>query len=314
MVWWIVGLCLLLVLLALLLLSWLLFRTLFGRKKAPVKALGAGVNHGLDQIRAALGETRAWMEAQGPEKLELRARDGTRLRAWLLYAPEETKSFVIGVHGFKSSKLSDIALSAPFYHAQGKNLLLVDDRAHGESEGKYTGFAWLDRLDVLDWCAYLLKRFGPETKILLHGVSMGATAVCCAAGERELPRQVLGVVSDCAFSSAWAELKYAARHLLHLPAFPLLPLVNFWLRLRAGYSLRACRAVEQVEKANVPFLFFHGEADELVPPEMARALWAACRTEKHLHLVPGAGHAMCWLADSPGCQARIQEFMEALGF
>ena len=190
----------------------------------------------------------------------------------------------------------------------------MDDRAHGESGGKYIGFGWLDRLDLLAWCRYLTGRFGPGIRILLHGVSMGGAAVCCAAGETQLPPQVKGVISDCAFSAAWAELRYAAGQLTRLPTAPLLHLVNLYLRLFAHYDLRTARAADQVARARVPFLFIHGGKDDFVPVSMAQALYAACRTEKTLYIAAGAGHALSWLTDTSGYQAAVDGFMQKLGF
>jgi pimeloyl-ACP methyl ester carboxylesterase len=69
-------------------------------------------------------------------------------------------------------------------------VLVTENRAHGQSEGECVGFGWNDRLDIVQWCKTLSDKT-PENKIVLFGLSMGATAVCCAVGE-DLPDNVVG--------------------------------------------------------------------------------------------------------------------------
>ena len=89
-------------------------------------------------------------------------------------------------------------------------MLAVDCRAHGESEGNCVGFGWLDRLDVLSWVKFLNEKL-PQSKIVLFGLSMGAAAVCMAAGEKEL-KNVVAVISDCAFDNADREIEYVMKN------------------------------------------------------------------------------------------------------
>ncbi|WP_143805201.1 alpha/beta hydrolase, partial [Oenococcus oeni] len=82
----------------------------------------------------------------------------------------------------------------------GFNVLLPDDRGHGQSMGEYISFGWLDRLDYLQWLKKIIKRVGPKSEILLFGVSMGASTVEMLSGE-DLPSQVKCVIADCGYSS-----------------------------------------------------------------------------------------------------------------
>lgn len=106
------------------------------------------------------------------------------------------------VHGYRSCNFYEFAHFALMYlECFGWNVLIVDDYAHGQSDGKYIGFGWTDRQDIHSWTDWLVKRMGTDSRILLHGCSMGAAAVLTAAGEEKLPRQVCAVVADCGFSS-----------------------------------------------------------------------------------------------------------------
>ena len=84
---------------------------------------------------------------------------------------------------------------------QGWNVLLPDMRTHGESEGKYIGMGWLDRLDVLKWIDLIRER-DEQAQIILHGVSMGGATVMMTSGEA-LPENVRAVIDDCGYTSVW---------------------------------------------------------------------------------------------------------------
>lgn len=70
--------------------------------------------------------------------------------------------------------------------------------------------------DAIAWANFAANHFGPDAKIILTGISMGATTVLMSAG-KNLPPQVVGILADCGFSSAKEIIKKCARQ-LHLPA------------------------------------------------------------------------------------------------
>ena len=64
------------------------------------------------------------------------------------------------------------------YRTCGFNVLMADNRAHGDSGGRYVGMGWLDHVDYLRWISPLVGTVGPDARIVLHGISMGgATAL-----------------------------------------------------------------------------------------------------------------------------------------
>ena len=236
----------------------------------------------------------AKMEHMPNSDLYLQSRDGLKLHAYLYPAPdtETPKKFVISVHGYRSYARPEGAPYVEFYHSLGYSMVMVDDRAHAPSEGDYVGFGVLDRLDVLDWAKYLVKTYGEDIDILIHGVSMGGATVAAVSGEAELPTQVRGIIADCAFSSASEVLTYQMAEAMHLPSKLLLPKIEKIVEKRAGYNFHDFSAIEQVKKATVPMLFVQGGKDTMVPPYMVDDLFDACASEKKRKLfVEEAGHA-----------------------
>lgn len=251
---------------------------------------------GTGDLSAANRGRNTWLSAQAVEDVQIVSHDGLRLHGQYIPAAGPSKRIVILAHGY-TSRGEHMAAFARFYQQElGFGVLLPDARGHGASEGKYIGFGWADRLDYLRWIDYIVQRLGPETAIVLHGISMGAATVLMTAGE-ELPGQVKAVVSDCAYSSTAAQLGYQMKRMYRLPSFPILPATSLVTKLKAGYFFSEASALKQVSQAKVPILFIHGDADTFVPYSMVHQLYQACPTDKDLYVVPGAGHGLAFRRD-----------------
>lgn len=104
------------------------------------------------------------------------------------------------VHGYNGNPLRDFSGGLLFTLRFGYNVILIDQRAHGQSEGRCLTFGVRVREDCLAWIRYANARFGGETPIVLTGISMGAATVLMAS-ELELPDNVVGIIADCGYSS-----------------------------------------------------------------------------------------------------------------
>lgn len=242
------------------------------------------------------------------EDVVITARDGLKLHG--VYFPYEgSKRVALCFHGYTSEGFSDYACAAEYYRKQGFALMCVDERAHGRSEGTYIGFGCLDRHDAAQWIEYLVGRLGEDCQIMLHGVSMGAATVLMTSG-LDLPEQVKGIISDCAFTSAWDVFSSVLKTTYHLPAFPLMHLSDRMARKEAGYGLKECNAVEEVKRSHVPTVFIHGDKDTFVPCGMVYALYDACAAPKELVVVEGAGHAEAYYKDPEKYLAAVQTWID----
>jgi fermentation-respiration switch protein FrsA (DUF1100 family) len=128
-----------------------------------------------------------------------------------------------------------------------------------------------------------------------------------------LPPRVKCVVSDCGYTSAFAEFKYQLKEMFGLPPFPLLYLASAGAKLTAGYYFSEADAPAAVTKTRAPILFIHGDADDFVPTDMARELYRATAGKKELWLAPGAAHAMAYYADPANYKRRVLKFCADCG-
>lgn len=265
----------------------------------------AGTNW--NEYMPLLEECRKWMEQQPREDVWIISEDGLKLHG--TYFPgDEGKKLVICFHGYTSEGMNDYIGLSNYYLKRGYRMLLVDERAHGKSEGTYIGFGCLDRKDVLCFAEYGSKLVGEGAEIWLHGTSMGAASVLMASS-LPLPDCVKGIISDCAFTSAWEVFAHVLQNMYHLPPFPILHTANRLVKKRAGYDLRECNAAEEVKAAKVPILFIHGDSDTFVPCRMCQDIYRNCASPKTRWIVPGAGHAESFYKDRETYESKLTEFL-----
>lgn len=244
------------------------------------------------------------LEDYPPERVSITSDDGLLLRGMIL-TPPDPRGLALLVHGYRSDGLREFGGGiARYYLQRGWRVLLVDDRAHGESEGDFVGFGTLDCGDLLQWLRYGALRFGRGCPMVLHGVSMGAAAVLMTAGMDGLPAGVKAIVADCGFTNAWEEFRHVLRQRTHLPTGFSLRIADRWARRYAGYGLREGDAPRSLRHAQVPVLFIHGAADDFVPVWMTEQNYEACASFKMKYICPGAGHAESWARD-PAAYARV---------
>ena len=215
-------------------------------------------------------------------------------------------------HGYRGSAQRDLAGGVQRCFGVGRSALLVDQRCSGKSGGHVITFGIREHRDCLNWIDFMVDHFGPDVKIILTGISMGASTVLMAAGH-PLPEQVKGVLADCGFSSAKAIICDVIRQ-LKLPIPLVYPFIRLGARIYGGFDPEEESAVEAIKKATVPVIFFHGETDAFVPAHMSQSNYDACASVKRLVMIPGAGHGLCYPVDPEGYLQALREFFgPALG-
>lgn len=229
---------------------------------------------------------RAFMEDNSADEY-MTNDEGMRLHALKITSDQNSDKWIIVCHPYRSRARNMGAMCSSFAE-WGYNVLALDARAHGNSNGKMIGMVWMERSDIMLWIEKLLAEH-PNAEIALYGVSMGGAAVACVSGEI-LPPQVKCIIEDCGFSSVLKILKMHQRRMFKLPSFPLLYVSTLICRLRAGYFFGEASAAAQVAKCRLPILMIHGLDDKFVPPEMLNDMYNAAKCEKQKLLIPGAQH------------------------
>ena len=228
----------------------------------------------------------------------------------VLFEQEGSHKWAVICHGYTSAP-GGMARYAREYYNKGYNLILPYMRGHEkgirEKNVVCYSFGWLDRLDLVAWINYAVA-LDLESRIVLHGESMGAATVMMAVGEN-IPDNVVCAIEDCGFSSVWDEFSYQIGEMFHLPVFPFLHVAQLCVKRHEDLDFRKASAVDALKNSKTPMLFIHGEADDFVPFEMVHKCYSAFDGEKDMLTVPGAGHAFAVNTDPVAYWKKVWEFV-----
>ena len=278
-----------------------------GERKKWFRLKHTQINHPKHKYEKEYNDTKAWCEARPMQDWYVRSMDGLKLHASYLPA-EHAKRIVLLSHGYRGTRYGSIAHIAPYLHEQGCDLLFIDQRCCGESEGEYITFGAKEQLDVLEWIRKLHENNSQKLPIYLYGQSMGATTILLAAGH-VLPKEVKGLIADCGFHSMKQQLRDIASGWFHLHFVELLLWrVDLFCRLHAGFSMKETDTTEALKKNRLPVLFFHGERDTYVWPENTCKNYELCRAPKELVMVPGARHLCASYAAPERYKKKLSQF------
>lgn len=244
------------------------------------------------------------------EDFYIKSFDGLTLHAkYFEYEPNAVIEIMF--HGYRGSAERDLSGGIQRCFALGRNVLLVDQRTSCGSEGNVISFGINEHKDCLSWVDFTVKHFGPDVKIVLTGISMGASTVLMAAG-KELPSNVVGVLADCGYSSPKEIIKKCAKD-VKIPANLIYPFIKLGAKIYGHFDLEEYTPLEAMKTCKLPVIFFHGEDDAFVPCDMSRANYNACTSPKRLVTVKGAGHGLVYVVDNEGYFNAVADFFTENG-
>ena len=223
-----------------------------------------------------------------------------------LYLHDATSPFVIEVHGYKGSGVRDFSGGLTEFYNMGYNVLLIDHRGHGESDGRTITFGAKESKDVYSWIEYLNKNFN-EPEIILYGISMGGNTVLNVS-KMNLTKNILAIISDCPYSTP-KDIVYTETKKLGFNLTLAKPFINLAALLYAHFSLNSANAIEAVKETKVPILLIHSKADLLVPYQMSEKIYDSNREKIELLLVEGAPHGLSYILDRDLVISKINEFI-----
>lgn len=255
------------------------------------------------QMIAWMKETRSLPH----EEFSITSFDGLKLYG-KYYEHKPGAPIELMFHGYRGNAERDLSGAVQRCFSLGRNVLIVDQRTSGKSEGNVISFGINESRDCLSWINFMIEHFGPDVKIIITGISMGASTIMITAG-KDLPPNVIGALADCGYTSAKEIIKKVIRQ-MRLPANLLYPFVKLGAKLYGHFDLEETSPIESMKKCRIPIIFIHGEADDFVPCEMSRANYEACIAPKAILTVPGAGHGLGYLVDNEGYFKTLKDFSE----
>ncbi|WP_409022380.1 alpha/beta fold hydrolase [Dellaglioa sp. P0083] len=300
---WIIGICLMLIIIGLVIFGVSYY--LFEYAETPTNK--EFINS--EPKSAELKKEYTWLKQVKKLNWQIKSEDNLKLKAIYVPAESKTNKTIFVAHGFMGKK-EEMVRFIHFYHDKGYNVLAPDARAHGQSQGDYIGYGWLERKDNLQWLDKVIKYQGTDSKITLFGVSMGGATVMMLSGEKKLPSQVKAIIEDCGYTSVADELTYQLKQMYKLPKIPIIPIASLISKVKAGYSFYEASSIKQLNHNKLPVLFIHGSDDKFVPTEMIYQNYAATRGPKEIFIAHGAKHATSFTKYKVEYEKKVTHFLK----
>ena len=223
------------------------------------------------------------------EDVNIKSHDNLTLHGSLIKNNiDNNNNFVIIAHGYGGNYYCHIDIAYGFYKYLGCNVLLINQRSYGNSEGDYTSLGWKESIDIYRWIHYIVKNY-PNANIILWGISMGGASVLLTSSMK-LPKNVKLCISDCAFNNFVDLCKEIIKKtkLTKLIFYPIIHSMITSSRLHNTYINFSIK--NYIKNTKIPILFIHGISDELINFKHAITLFKSYPNDKRLLLVKYADH------------------------
>ncbi|MBN2876451.1 MAG: alpha/beta hydrolase [Bacilli bacterium] len=237
---------------------------------------------------------------------QIRSRYGYELCIYYLKNPKPSKRFLVMSHGHTYTHHGCLKY-AKMMMDHGFNIILSDQRFHGNSGGNYTSLGWYEKDDLYDIITDTINRYGEDIEIGTYGESMGSATVLL---EAQNDSRVQYIFSDCGFSNFDTLLKEIFAKKIKVPMRYLLPVGKLAFRLFTKIKINRISPIDALNHISVPIFFAHGLQDDFIPYAHSEAMYESYRKKKMIYLGGNdARHAGCYQKNQVEYEQKIFEFV-----
>lgn len=226
-----------------------------------------------------------------------------------MYFDFSSKNCVIIIPGRAESLNYSYYFAEP-YRKAGYNILVIDTRAHGLSEGKYVGCGIGEIPDVIAWSKFLKDQYSIE-KIVIHGICVGSTTAVMAAVEEDCPK-IDGIIAEGMFKSFYTIFKQRTKNGGH-PTFMFMGHIFRLIKKYAGVDIKKQSPAAIMHKMDTPIMFFHSLKDDASLPVYAQELYDICASKiKKLVWFDNGAHSHIRIVNKDKYDGEIIDFLNLI--
>ncbi len=224
------------------------------------------------------------------EDLETKSKEGFKLHGYF-YKSEGSNEYVIMFHGYRRTARRSFSGLTMDLLKEHKNVILVDFRGHGQSEGHKITLGKKEQYDVLSWINFAKEHFGEDIKITIVGVSMGAASVLMASDKINDDR--VKIIADSPYISSKQIIKLIIRGKKKSVAifYPL----TLLSALIFCHTYLKYDVTDYVRNSNNKILIIHSGYDRAVPYQESLRVEACNKEHVTVEIFEGIEHGLCYL-------------------
>ncbi|NBC22157.1 MAG: alpha/beta fold hydrolase, partial [Gammaproteobacteria bacterium] len=221
------------------------------------------------------------------EDVRLTASDGVELHGWFVPAGGEARGTLLFFHG-NAGNISHRLESVRQFHGLGLDVLIIDYRGYGQSEGKPSEQGTY-RDAAAAW-AYLTDARGvAPSRIVVFGRSVGGAVGAWLAANREAG----ALIVESSFSS-----------------LPALAGELYWFLPVRWLSRFRYPTAEYAAAADCPVLVIHSRDDDIVPFHHGRAIYESAGEPRQFLELSGPHNGAHVLSEERYLEG-LEDFLEA---
>ena len=196
------------------------------------------------------------------------------------------------------------------YRAAGYNVLVIDNRSHGKSDGRLNSLGYNEHRDILRWAQMLHDDFG-NSLVFMHGICIGASNALFALTADDCPDYLQGMAAEGMFTCFYESLYYHIKEAKQ-PVYPALPEVRGYIKLFTGYDIKNDGPIFRIPKLKKPILMLQSKEDKYSLPERAKDLYERCNAPKRLVYFEKGAHSHIKINASEKYDKNIIDFLHEI--
>lgn len=213
---------------------------------------------------------------------------------------------VIVIPGRMESCVYSYYFAEPYVKA-GYNVLAIDNRAHGLSEGRRCSLGYKEYRDIINWSKYLHDGENVNT-VVLHGLCIGASTALFALTAEDCPDYIKGMVAEgmyTTFAESFRNHMIVDNH----PLFPIFYAAMLQIRLLSGANVVSDGPIKRIDRLTKPILFLHSREDCFSLPDKAQVLYEKCTAPKTMEWFEKGSHSRIRISNTEKYDAAVVKFL-----
>lgn len=286
--------------------AWMVYTHTLVRR--PGKTWGRQISEpGNKELEVMWNEGIKWSLANQPNKKEISIKSFDGLNLVAEYYDFGYDKTVIIMPGRRECLIYSYFYAVP-YKEIGVNVLVIDQRAHGHSEGKYSTCGIYEAKDVIDWSKTLHDKYNQST-IYLHGVCVGTACAINVLRDKDCPEYIKACILD---STPISYKEIFGNHMIELghKLWPTFPIIWWHFKRKTHTNINDSQPLKFIDQVKVPVCFIHGKLDAYCLPEKTQWLYDKCVAEKEIHWFENGTHSKVRLADHDKYDEIVKNFIK----
>lgn len=219
------------------------------------------------------------------ENIFVTGQGNVKLHAWFIPQNNYSAPTIIMIHGIHLSRFYLLPFAKEL-HNQGFQILLLDNRGHGDSEGEICTYGMIEQNDIILWNEWIINRV-PNSPLGIWGISYGSIVTLYTSPKL---KNIKALVLQSPYTNLFSITKWIVNNEIKFVGRFLMPFLDFWVKKRAHLNMKLIDPGEKIKSCTIPKMIIVGLKDEVIPAFETLTVFKNGAEPKELFEIAEAGH------------------------